>query len=73
MSRPCYRAPVEQSRDLAELARRLRREQPGTQEREQWLEEMRKRVKEGAYEVDSQTLAQDLVRKAFRRKPKPSS
>ena len=72
MAAAWYRSPVEESRDLAELARRLLREQPGTPEREQWLEEMRRRVKDGTYEVDAQTLAKDLARKAFGR-PKPKS
>jgi anti-sigma28 factor (negative regulator of flagellin synthesis) len=60
---------VAASEDLAELSQRLRREQPGTEEREAWLEEMRRRLADGTYEVNARTLADDLLRKAFRKPP----
>ncbi|HYO83101.1 MAG TPA: flagellar biosynthesis anti-sigma factor FlgM [Bryobacteraceae bacterium] len=57
------------SDDLAEISQRLRREQQGTREREEWLEEMRRKVREGTYQVETEQLADDLLRKAFRKPP----
>jgi anti-sigma28 factor (negative regulator of flagellin synthesis) len=55
--------------DLGNLARRIRQEAPGTPEREMWLERLRRKLREGTYEVDAEQLADTLIERLFDRPP----
>lgn len=46
---------------LAELARKLREQTPGTPEREAFLNRLAEEIRTGQYQVDTTTLARKLV------------
>jgi anti-sigma28 factor (negative regulator of flagellin synthesis) len=48
---------------LAELARKLREQSPDTPEREAYLDRLAAEIREGRYEIDTETLARTLIEK----------
>lgn len=52
--------------DIAALAHGLRKQTPGSAEREAYLERLRKLVQSGEYQIDSDALAKKLMEEAER-------
>jgi flagellar biosynthesis anti-sigma factor FlgM len=50
--------------DLTALAHSLRKQAAGSAEREAFLEELRKQIKSGEYQVDAEALARKLIENA---------
>jgi anti-sigma28 factor (negative regulator of flagellin synthesis) len=50
--------------DLTALAHQLRKHAHGSAEREAYLENLRKQIKSGEYQVDAEALARKLIEKA---------
>jgi len=50
--------------DIAALGHSLRKQAPGSAERDAYLEKLRKLVKKGEYQIDSEALAKKLIEEA---------
>ena len=48
---------------LAELARKLREQQPGSPEREAFLDRLAEQIRSGEYQIDNEKLARKLAEK----------
>jgi hypothetical protein len=57
------------SRDLSALLTRLRTLQPGSPEREAYLDDLARRVRSGEYQPDARQIASRLMDEALGRKP----
>ena len=58
-----------QTSDLAALLLKLRTSQPGSPEREAYLDELARRVRSGEYESDPQKIASRIMDEALTREP----